>query len=334
MIKSNHHVPINSLLDEHLIPILTPLVDTLPWLSIPMIQSQVDLPTSTFADLIASWCCAQEASLMTMWCLPKELLIWRLNWRSCSLVDTASLHTEAFLLTKTFFLISSNRSWTICSFETYTLAFWKIWLTGLCKSWHVFFFLRRQNIMLVNLTTNPFKALVLASLQVPRDNTSSSQILNAGSSFPCKCETTLFILKKMPLTFCCWVIPWNKNVLWNSSRSSHFCQISAAAWCRGAGSPDPWQLCGSAFSVNLSQLTSQLLVTEILTQLSSEKYFPFVQKLLSPFSGCHSTAIPSLQWASAFHGEWLPLATFKASNIRCSPSPISSSATSAFLLLS
>lgn len=63
------------------------------------------------------------------------------------------------------------------------------------------FFLRHQNIMLVNLTTNPFKTLVLARLQVPRDNTRSSQILNAGSSFPCKCKTTLFILKEMPLTF-------------------------------------------------------------------------------------------------------------------------------------
>lgn len=189
-----------------------------------MIQSQVDLSASTFADLIASWCCAQEASLMTTWCLLKELLFWRLNWRSCSLVDTASLHTEAFLLTKTFFLISSNRSWTICSFKTYTLAFWKIWAHWVVQILTCFFFfLRRQNIMLVNLTTNPFKALVLASLQVPRDNTSSSRIRNAGSSSPCKCETTLFILKKMPLTFCCWVIPWHKNVPWNSSCSSHLC---------------------------------------------------------------------------------------------------------------
>lgn len=171
--------------------------------------------------------------------------------------------------------------------------FGKYRLTELCKSW--LFFLKRQNIMLVNLTTNSFKALVLASLQVPRDSTSSSQILNAIGSFPCKCKTTLFILKKMPLTFCCWVIPWNKNVPWNSSRSSPLCLLSAAAWWRGAGSPDPLQLCGSEFSVNLSQLTSQLLVTEILTQISSKKYFPFVQKLLFPFSGCHSTAIPSLQ---------------------------------------
>lgn len=70
-----------------------------------------------------------------------------------------------------------------------------------CANLDTFFFLRHQNIMLVNLTTNPFKTLVLARLQVPRDNTRSSQILNAGSSFPCKCKTTLFILKEMPLTF-------------------------------------------------------------------------------------------------------------------------------------
>lgn len=64
MIKSNHHVPINSLLDEHLIPNLTPP----RWHSPPSPDSQsqwysqADLPKSTFADLIASLC------------LPKKLL--------------------------------------------------------------------------------------------------------------------------------------------------------------------------------------------------------------------------------------------------------------------
>lgn len=151
--------------------------------------------------------------------------------------------------------------------------------TELCKGWH--FFLKHRSMTLVNLTTNPLKPLALASRHAHGANTSLSRILNAVSC-SLKWQDHSVHFQENATDF----LPLSHSFRWQHPTTwwllgSLVLVFSVTSWST-ASSPDSLLFCGSEFSINPCRLTSQLLMAEILTEISHKKFFPCGPRAVIP----------------------------------------------------